>query len=177
LRNSDGEHFWTVHIITVNYVSFRDRRYKVRSSIAMKQQKSSSLGIGDAVLGGQESGSYSSPGQIPAEAQEELNKWKTAYEKVVRENEQLRTRGGDALVLQQWKQRYEECLQQKEELQEKVNIYARMNVSSPNGVSAIGGNSASLSGRLNGIDTSRHPTEHVKPIEQQLIDLKDEYKV
>jgi hypothetical protein len=120
-------------------------------------------------------GAGSSPTGIDME---EVSKWKTAYERVVKENEQLKTRGGDVLVLQQWKQRYEACLQEKEDLLEKLKIYAKMNSHSSSGSLVNGAHGSRHS------NNNEHPAVHGahsmtdgKPIEQLYIDLKDEYKV
>ena len=34
-------------------------------------------------------------------------KWRKAYENIVKENELLRTRGGEAILALQWRERYE----------------------------------------------------------------------
>ena len=77
-------------------------------------------------------------------------KWKTAYEKVVKENEILRNRGTEALLATQWRERYETCLKERDELSEKLKVYTMK--SEGNG--------------LNG-----------KSVEQVYLDLKEEYKV
>lgn len=81
------------------------------------------------------------------------SKWRVAYEKVVRDNELLRTRGGDTLLVNQWRERYEVCMREKEDLVEKLKVYARVVESNTNGISSG------------------------KPLEQMYVDLRDEYKV
>lgn len=38
---------------------------------------------------------------------EQETKWRKAYENIVKENELLRTRGGEAILALQWRERYE----------------------------------------------------------------------
>ena len=77
-------------------------------------------------------------------------KWKTAYEKVVKDNEILRNRGTEALLATQWRERYETCLKERDELSEKLKVYMMKTEGSG----------------LNG-----------KSVEQVYLDLKEEYKV
>jgi hypothetical protein len=97
----------------------------------------------------------------------ETNKWKLAYEKVVRDNEKLRTQGGDALLLQQMRERYEGLMKENEDLQEKLRVYTRAGEIK---ASLTAGGSTSL--------TSPGSSALVAPksLEQQYIELKDEYK-
>ena len=57
-------------------------------------------------------------------AEQEL-KWRQAYEKVIKENEILRTRGGEAVLATQWRERYEVCLKEKEDLSEMLKIHMK----------------------------------------------------
>ena len=77
-------------------------------------------------------------------------KWRVAYETVVRENEQLRNRGGDMLLANQWRERYDGLLRERDDLVDKLRVYTKMD----SGSGSTG-----------------------KSIEQAYIDLKDEYKV
>ncbi len=94
-------------------------------------------------------------------------RWKLAYEKVVKENEQLRIRGGDILLATQWKERYDECLREKENLLDTLKIYSRMSEA---------GNNNSSSGVAH-VHTAGGTSVGGKPLEQLYIELKEEYKV
>ena len=48
--------------------------------------------------------------RIKVQLSDQEAKWRKAYETVVRENELLRTRGGEALLAAQWRERYEVCV-------------------------------------------------------------------
>jgi hypothetical protein len=56
-------------------------------------------------------------------AEQEL-KWKKLYETVAKENEVLRSKGGESLLATQWRNRYEGCMKEKEELLEKLDMYS-----------------------------------------------------
>jgi len=51
---------------------------------------------------------------------EQEAQWRASYERVQRENEVLRGKGGEALVATQWRGRYEACMREKEDLAEKL---------------------------------------------------------
>jgi hypothetical protein len=82
-------------------------------------------------------------------------KWRQAYEKVVKENELLRTRGGEAVLATQWRERYESVLREKDDLAEKLKIHT------------------SMEARTGGADGPFGPG---KTIEQAYADLRDEYR-
>lgn len=86
--------------------------------------------------------------RLQAMLQEQDTKWRTAYEKVVRENELLRNRGSETLLATQWRERYEACLKERDDLTEKVRVYMRQSDGTSGG----------------------------KSIEQAYFDLKEEYK-
>ena len=94
-------------------------------------------------------------------------KWRQAYEKVVKENELLKTRGSEAILAAQWRERYEACLRDKDDLAEKLKIYSNMFSSGKGGEGNVvggvggGGGGSSVGG---------------KPLEQMYIELRDEYK-
>lgn len=56
---------------------------------------------------------------------EQDTKWKTAYEKVVKENELLRNRGNETLLATQWRERYETTMKERDELNEKLKVYIK----------------------------------------------------
>ena len=76
-------------------------------------------------------------------------KWKSAYEKVVKENELLRNRGSETLLATQWRERYESCMKERDEINEKLKVYMKHNDGGASG----------------------------KSIEQAYLDLKEEYRV
>ena len=59
------------------------------------------------LLGGLDSGNSSELQRLKSQLSELELKWRKAYEKVVKENELLRTRGGEAMLAVQWRERYE----------------------------------------------------------------------
>ena len=52
--------------------------------------------------------------------------WKSEYERVTSENEALRSRAGEAILAAQWRSRYENCLREKQELSEKLQLYTKL---------------------------------------------------
>lgn len=48
--------------------------------------------------------------------------WKEAYDSIVAENQSLKSSGSEALLAAQWRQRYEGCLSEKEDLQCRLQI-------------------------------------------------------
>lgn len=90
--------------------------------------------------------------RFKTQLQEQENKWRLAFERAVKENEQLRTRANETVIISQLREQYESCLKDKNELQEKLKIYEKVLRESS---SASGG----------------------KSLEQSYIELRDEYKV
>jgi len=151
------------------------RRFKLRTDIARKQRDAETrqalmLTTSPAGTGGANSSSSSSYGGINGkgsrtsagtEAGEESagaqpdseTRWRTAYEQVVRENEQLRNRGGDMMLANQWRERYDSLLRERDDLTEKLRVFTKMD---SGGGSGVGGG---------------------RSLEQAYLDLKDEYKV
>ena len=60
--------------------------------------------------------------RLKGQLTEQEAKWRAAYEKVVKENELLRTRGGEAVLATQWRERYEACQREKDDLAEKLKL-------------------------------------------------------
>ncbi len=52
------------------------------------------------------------------------SKWRVEYEKLAKENEALRSKGGEAVLAAQWRVRYESCFREKEDLSAKLRHYA-----------------------------------------------------
>ena len=67
----------------------------------------------------------------------------------VKENELLRNRGNETLLATQWRERFETCVKERDEMHEKLKVYMKCNDGSASG----------------------------KSIEQAYLDLKEEYKV
>lgn len=51
-------------------------------------------------------------------------KWKQSYDKIARENEILRSKGGESVLATQWRGRYETCLKEKEDMIERLKSYS-----------------------------------------------------
>ena len=156
-------------------------RFKVRSDIARKQlmvvsSPSSTLMSNTNASNGT---SVGAPFEDTSSVETEVNKWKSAYEKAVKDNEQLKTRGGDVLILAQWKERYETCLAEKEELSEKLKIYGRMSSVPTVSFAAASGHHGHSSGTGTGSHFGQGSgvSDGSKSIEQLYIDLRDEYRV
>jgi hypothetical protein len=60
--------------------------------------------------------------RLRATLAEQEVKWKKLYETVAKENEILRSKGGESLLATQWRGRYEACMKEKEELAEKLEL-------------------------------------------------------
>lgn len=48
--------------------------------------------------------------------------WKEAYDILLTENEALKSTGSEALLASQWRQRYEQCRREKDELESKIKV-------------------------------------------------------
>jgi regulator of replication initiation timing len=102
--------------------------------------------------------------------EQEIEKWKSAYEKMVHENEQLRTRGETQLAAQ-WRDRYENCCQEKEELVEEIKMLQACSRSSTADVEGMTSPSANhMTGHLMSSNDSFS-------LERAYMQLKEEYKV
>jgi hypothetical protein len=84
-----------------------------------------------------------------AQAEQEA-RWKQSYDTILRENEVLRSKGGESLLATQWRGRYEACMREKEELAEKL----RSHTAWTNSVNASG-----------------------KSVEQAYVELQEEFAV
>jgi hypothetical protein len=130
------------------------RRFKLRTDIARKQKDAearqallrSTVAPGTGTPSSSSSGNGSSKGDAGGDDEGNSDKWRSAYEKVVRENEQLRNRGGDTLLASQWRDRYDALLRERDDLADKLRVLSKTD---------------SLGNRT---------------IEQAFVELKDEYK-
>jgi hypothetical protein len=106
------------------------RRYKVKMEIALKQKdvdvkKASNIRSSEITSNNSDnSEEYIDELQrLKAQLAAQELKWKTAYEKVTKENELLRSRGSDTMVATQWRERYESCIKDRDELTENLRIF------------------------------------------------------
>lgn len=58
--------------------------------------------------------------RIRADAVQQEAHWKEAYGILLKENETLKSTGSDALLASQWRQRYETCLKEKQDAENKL---------------------------------------------------------
>lgn len=88
--------------------------------------------------------------RLKVQLQEQEVKWRHACEKLAKENELLKTKGAESVVAGQWRVRYENCLREKEEIAQKLNLYTQL---------------------------SAEVTSDGRTIEQIYIELQEEFKV
>lgn len=60
--------------------------------------------------------------RLRAEMAEQESRWKEAYDLILAENNALKSSGSEALLAAQWRQRYEACLAEKEELATRLQV-------------------------------------------------------
>ena len=131
------------------------RRYKVRAEIARKQTSEDRLRqtpLSESFIDGSSDSvsKYKEENQrLTAQLASIESKWKLAFEKVVRDNEVMRHGGSEAMLAAQWRDRYEQTVKEKYDLQERLRIYER-----------------GVQGDFNG-----------KSLEEAYNDLKDDHKV
>jgi len=130
-------------------------RYKVRSEITLKQKEAemksshahmnenrsmhkllmanqSSLSTSEAKFSSSpDSASPSNDleeevARLKTTLQEQELKWRSAYEKIAKENEVLKTKGAESVVAMQWRARYEHCVRDRDELSQKVNVFSHL---------------------------------------------------
>ena len=61
--------------------------------------------------------------RMKAEMARQEVQWKEAYDVLFAENESLKSSGSEALLASQWRQRFEACLREKEECENKLKLY------------------------------------------------------
>lgn len=84
---------------------------------------------------------------------EQESKWKLAYEMAMRENEQLKTRNEEGILINQWKERCEQLGRENETLKDRIKSLesmvsigsANINISSASSSNAISSTSSSVS--------------------------------
>jgi hypothetical protein len=60
--------------------------------------------------------------RMRAEMAQQEARWKEAYDVLLAENNTLKSSGSDALLASQWRQRYDACLKDKEDLETKLKM-------------------------------------------------------
>lgn len=132
-----------------------DLRYKVRMEI-IRKQKDTENKIPSSVVHPSSSDTITSNDHMLYNDNQKFKeleeKWKIAYERVVSENEHLRTRGGEAALIMQLREQYEVCLKEKNDLDEKLKLFEKL---------------------LQGTNNSQAQ----KTLEQSYLELREEYKV
>jgi hypothetical protein len=111
--------------------------------------------------------------------------WKDAYERVVRENELLHSRGGD-VIASQWRERYDVVLREKDDLDEKVRILSSIDTTIGGGTKGGRAANNSIGDKQSSASTTQISGTTVvstnlldpacRSIEQMYVALKDEYK-
>lgn len=77
-------------------------------------------------MGSMDQGSVSGTDEVSrlrATLAEQETKWRQSYESIARENDILRSKGGESLLATQWRGRYEACMKEKEDLAERLGSY------------------------------------------------------
>ena len=60
--------------------------------------------------------------RLRVKLEEQEANWRSAFDKVTKENEQLRSAGAEAALAAQWRQRYEQCVREKDELSARLQM-------------------------------------------------------
>lgn len=121
----------------VSKITEEFRRFRVRSELARKQadsqirdlqnnnaQKAAQRIEGrDAILELEQARSATNQFErLKAEMAAQEAHWKESYDALLTENSALKSAGSDALLAAQWRQRYEHCLKEKEELETRLKV-------------------------------------------------------
>lgn len=151
------------------------RRYKVKVEISKKQHDSDPKQqlMSPSTSTTEHSLIHDSTPESNEYENELIKGYRKAYERVTRENEQLRTQSGDSMLLKKWQERYEEIMKEKEDLVSKLKIFTRSNESNivlNNKFNTNNHNHVNSPSSSNGVSNK-------KTLEQSYIELKDEYKV
>ena len=139
-------------------------RYKVQTSIAQKQR--------DAQLKSSPSVAFPSPKSKAESAsahtvlEHEVQKWKSAYETAVTENEHLRSRSEEVGQASQWRQRFETCERERNEALERLRSLLEIDTKT----------SSSNDGNTD-FNTMRHDLLGPGAIYQKYLALKEEFEV
>lgn len=112
------------------------RRYKVQSSIAQKQKDAQlksaapilpSLAAVGRLGATHSDGASSAGGSASTSSMErEIERWRSAYEQAIAENEHLRSRGEDASQVAHWRQLFEASERDRNVCAEKLRAYTEL---------------------------------------------------
>jgi hypothetical protein len=122
---------------TVSRITEDFRRFRVKSEMARKQAdaqirdlQSNNVESAKRRIEGQESSSdkdsdiarneNSRLERMRSEMARQEAQWKEAYDVLLAENNALKSSGSEAMLASQWRQRYETCLKEKEEAENKL---------------------------------------------------------
>jgi hypothetical protein len=121
----------------VTHVTEEFRRFRVRAEVARKQAdatvralQSNNVQNAQKHIEGQDLASELAQARtdhrqltaLKAEMAEQEAHWKSAYDVLLAENNQLKSSGSEALLAAQWRQRYEACLNEKEKLDNALEL-------------------------------------------------------
>ena len=113
------------------------RRFRVRSEVARKQADatvralhSSNVQTTRRRIEGQDLETelaqartdHAQVAALRSEMAEQEARWKEAYDALMAENTRLKSSGAEALLAAQWRQRYETCLREKEDLETRLDM-------------------------------------------------------
>ena len=121
----------------VTHVTEEFRRFRVRAEVSRKQAdatvralQSNNVQNAQRHIEGQDIASELAQARtdheqltaLKAEMAEQETHWKSAYDVLLAENNQLKSSGSEALLAAQWRQRYEACLNEKEKLETALDL-------------------------------------------------------
>jgi len=122
---------------SVTHVTEEFRRFRVRAEIARKQADATVRALqnknvqnAQRHIEGQDIASelaqartdHEQLATLKAEMVEQEAHWKSAYDVLLAENNQLKSSGSEALLAAQWRQRYETCLSEKRKLETALTV-------------------------------------------------------
>jgi len=141
---------------SIKYVTEEFRKYRVRTEVQKKEmegrirrgerqtlEKLEELNASKSVPDATNASSQIET--LKRTAAEQETQWREAYDALLRENDQLKTKGAEATLASQWRMRYEQTVREKEELQTKMTmVEARLSSSAASSTSSQldGGNFA-----------------------------------
>ena len=121
----------------VTHVTEEFRRFRVRAEVARKQAdatvralQNNNVQNAQKHIEGQDIASELAQARtdhqqlttLKAEMAEQEAHWKSAYDVLLAENNQLKSSGSEALLAAQWRQRYETCQSEKEKLETSLAV-------------------------------------------------------
>lgn len=121
----------------VTHVTEEFRRFRVRAEVARKQAdatvralQNNNVQNAQKHIEGQDIASELAQARtdheqltaLKTEMAEQEAHWKSAYDVLLAENNQLKSSGSEALLAAQWRQRYEACYNEKEKLDTALNL-------------------------------------------------------